>query len=84
MSDRKPTTGGWASDAEALLEMGATQVDAGTVRGLLSELRNERQRIQRMELAASGGIREAAAALLAIGETTELCKVCGGTGRDDG
>ena len=35
MSERKPTTGSWAGDAKALLEMGATQVDADTVRGLL-------------------------------------------------
>jgi hypothetical protein len=38
MKPRKPTSGSWLGDAKALLEMGATAIDATTVKGLIHEL----------------------------------------------
>jgi hypothetical protein len=37
-----PTSKSWAEDARALLDMGATSIDANTVRGLLSDLEKHR------------------------------------------
>jgi hypothetical protein len=45
----KPTSGSWAGDALALLEMGATSIDAATVRGLLDELSALHRRAQKAE-----------------------------------
>lgn len=47
---KKPTSGSWVKDAEALLEMGARSVDAATVRGLLEEidrLRTENEKLKK-------------------------------------
>lgn len=48
MSDeeRKPSAGYWAKDAQALLNMGATSIDAGTVRGLLAEIETIRTTVR--------------------------------------
>jgi hypothetical protein len=46
----KPTSGSWVKDAEALLEMGATSIDAATVRGLLEEIAERDVKINECEV----------------------------------
>lgn len=44
-----PTTGSWADDAEELLNMGARDIGAATVRGLLEDYRDLQFRMEGLE-----------------------------------
>lgn len=41
----KPTSGSWVKDAEALIEMGASSVDIGTVRGLVEAIQTPDKKV---------------------------------------
>lgn len=48
-SPTKPTSGSWLGDARTLLEMGASQIDAATVRGLIAELHTGQASLEDVE-----------------------------------